>query len=122
VGSRVREGMGESIALTTKYVYPLPENHEISEEHAKRALPILNKRLVQAGVRLAWLLYEALRWSKIDSAVNQKGYCEYSSLAFIQQNSFQISRFYRIGSLSATGTLASCASRRHVVKQKVLDN
>jgi hypothetical protein len=56
-----KEWANESIALTTKYVYPLPESHEISEEYAKRALPILHKRLAQGGVRLAWLLNEALR-------------------------------------------------------------
>jgi hypothetical protein len=50
-----KEWADESIALTTKYVYPLPESHQISEEYAKRALPILHKRLAQAGVRLAWL-------------------------------------------------------------------
>jgi S1/P1 Nuclease len=50
----------ESLALTASYVYPLPESHQISEEYAKRALPILHKRLAQAGVRLAWLLNEAL--------------------------------------------------------------
>ena len=55
-----KEWADESIALTTKYVYPLSENHEISEEYAKRALPILHKRLAQAGVRLAWLLNRAL--------------------------------------------------------------
>jgi len=31
------------------------------EEYAKRALPILHKRLAQAGVRLAWLLNLALK-------------------------------------------------------------
>ena len=56
-----KEWADESLAITTAYVYPLPENHEASEEYAKRALPILHKRLVQAGVRLAWLLNMALK-------------------------------------------------------------
>src|SRR5215475_10391323 len=51
----------ESLSLTIKYVYPLPESHEISEGYVKRAMPILHKRLVQAGVRLAWLLNDALK-------------------------------------------------------------
>jgi nuclease S1 len=51
----------ESLALTIEYVYPLPESHEISEEYLKRAIPILHQRLVQAGVRLAWLLNDALK-------------------------------------------------------------
>ena len=56
-----KDWANESIAINTRYVYPLPENHEISEEYAKRALPILRKRLVQAGVWLAWLLNEGLK-------------------------------------------------------------
>ena len=55
-----KEWADESLALTAKYVYPLPEKHEISEEYAKPALPISQKRLVQAGVRLAWLLNNAV--------------------------------------------------------------
>jgi len=44
-----------------EYVYPLPESHEINEEYFKRAMPILHRRLVQSGVRLAWLLNDALK-------------------------------------------------------------
>ena len=51
----------ESLALTIEYAYPLPESHEISEDYVKRAMPILYRRLVQAGVRLAWLLNTALK-------------------------------------------------------------
>jgi len=51
----------ESLSLTIKYVYPLPESHEIGEEYVNRAVPILHRRLVQAGVRLAWLLNEAMK-------------------------------------------------------------
>src|SRR5262244_1031365 len=51
----------ESLSLTIKYVYPLPESHEIGEEYVNRAVPILHRRLVQAGVRLAWLLNDALK-------------------------------------------------------------
>ena len=38
-GGSVKEWADESVALTTKYVYPLPENHEISEDYSTRALP-----------------------------------------------------------------------------------
>lgn len=51
----------ESLTLTIEYVYPIPETHEISEEYVKRAVPILHRRLAQAGIRLAWLLNEALK-------------------------------------------------------------
>jgi S1/P1 Nuclease len=51
----------ESLALTIEYVYPLPESHEISTDYVQRALPILLKRLEQAGVRLAWLLNQAMK-------------------------------------------------------------
>jgi len=55
------EWANESLVLTIEYVYPLPESQEISEEYIKRAVPILHRRLVQAGVRLAWLLNGALK-------------------------------------------------------------
>jgi hypothetical protein len=42
-------------------VYPLPESLEISEEYASRALPVLRKRLVQSGLRLARLLNDTLK-------------------------------------------------------------
>jgi len=32
-GTPARECANESLALTIKYVYPLPESHEISEEY-----------------------------------------------------------------------------------------
>ena len=51
----------ESLALMIEYVYPLPESHEIGREYVKHAMPILHRRLVQAGVRLAWLLNDALK-------------------------------------------------------------
>jgi len=51
----------ESLLFTIEYVYPIPESHEISEDYVKRAMPILYRRLVQAGVRLAWLLNTALK-------------------------------------------------------------
>ena len=53
--------VNESLLLTIEYVYPVPESHEISEEYVKRVMPILHRRLVQAGVRLAWLLNDALK-------------------------------------------------------------
>jgi nuclease S1 len=54
------EWANESLALTIAYVYPIPESHEISATYVQRALPILYKRLEQAGVRLAWLLNGSL--------------------------------------------------------------
>ena len=55
------EWANESLALTIEYVYPLPESYETSAAYAERALPVVHKRLEQAGVRLAWLLNEAFR-------------------------------------------------------------
>jgi S1/P1 Nuclease len=51
----------ESLALAISYAYPIPESHEISDDYMKRALPIIHKRLAQAGVRLAWLLNAAFK-------------------------------------------------------------
>src|SRR5437762_9355613 len=56
-----KDWANESIAINARYVYPLPESHEISEDYGKRALPILHKRLAQGGARLAWLLNDMLR-------------------------------------------------------------
>jgi hypothetical protein len=64
-----KDWANESIAINTRYVYPLPENHEFSEEYAKRAVPILHKRLAQADVRLAWLLMR--RSSSIEAISRQ---------------------------------------------------
>jgi hypothetical protein len=36
-------------------------NQEINKDYATRAIPVINKRLAQAGVRLAWLLNNALK-------------------------------------------------------------
>ena len=51
----------EWLALMIEYVYPLPEAPEISEDYVKRAMPILHRRLIQAGVTLAWLLDDAVK-------------------------------------------------------------
>ena len=56
-----KEWADESLALTIKYVYPLPASHEISDGYAKRAMPVIKKRLAQAGARLAWLLNGLLK-------------------------------------------------------------
>ena len=60
-GGTPTDWANESLALTRDHVYPIPESHQISEKYAKHALPIINKRLAQAGLRLAWLLNDALR-------------------------------------------------------------
>jgi len=52
-GGTPTDWANESLALTRDEVYPIPESHQISEEYTKHALPIINKRLAQAGVRLA---------------------------------------------------------------------
>jgi hypothetical protein len=46
-----KEWADETLGLTIQYVYPLPATHEISDGYAKRAMPVINKRLTQAGVR-----------------------------------------------------------------------
>jgi nuclease S1 len=58
---RPADWANESLALAVKYAYPLPESHEIGEDYANRALPIIHRRLTQAGARLAWLLNQALK-------------------------------------------------------------
>jgi hypothetical protein len=45
--------------------HPLPKSHEIGEEYVKRSKPILHRRLIQAGVRLAWLLNDAFICSRL---------------------------------------------------------
>ena len=44
-----KDWANESIAINTRYVYSLPENHEISEEYAKRALPIVAQAFSAGG-------------------------------------------------------------------------
>jgi hypothetical protein len=46
---------------TIEYIYPLPDSHEISQDYVTRAVPVINKRLAQAGVRLAWILNGVLK-------------------------------------------------------------
>lgn len=56
-----KDWANETLGVTIKYVYPLPESHKIGDDYAKSAISILRKTIVQAGVRLAWLLNEALK-------------------------------------------------------------
>jgi hypothetical protein len=55
-----QEWAEESFALAVIYAYRVPQTHEIGPEYVSRTLPIIHKRLAQAGVRLAWLLNETL--------------------------------------------------------------
>jgi hypothetical protein len=46
----------ESFRLSRSHAYSLGESMELSDEYVASALTIARRRLVQAGVRLAWLL------------------------------------------------------------------
>jgi hypothetical protein len=52
-GSRWAE---ESVALARSHAYRVPESGEITEGYAKAAMPVIERRLAQASVRLAWIL------------------------------------------------------------------
>ncbi|MDH3445974.1 MAG: S1/P1 nuclease [Deltaproteobacteria bacterium] len=60
-GGTPEQWANESLALTIEYVYPIPDSLEIGETYAARALPVLQKRIVQAGLRLGRLLNETLK-------------------------------------------------------------
>jgi hypothetical protein len=51
----------ESLVLVRLYAYNLGESVELSDEYVERARPIVRTRLVQAGIRLAWLLNAAFK-------------------------------------------------------------
>jgi len=69
-GGTPTDWANESLALTRDEVYPIPESHQVSQEYANRALAIINKRLAQASLRLAWLLNEALKCIEAISLIN----------------------------------------------------
>ena len=46
----------ESFRLSRSYAYTLGESMELSDDYVATALTIVRRRLVQAGVRLGWLL------------------------------------------------------------------
>jgi hypothetical protein len=46
----------ESAALARSHAYKVPPSGEVTKEYAKAAVPVIERRLSQAGVRLAWIL------------------------------------------------------------------
>lgn len=51
----------ESFVLARSHAYKVDPSGEISEAYIGKALPVVRKRLAQAGVRLGWVLNEALK-------------------------------------------------------------
>lgn len=51
----------ESLMLARSRAYPVGESVELSDQYVEMARPVVRTRLVQAGIRLAWLLNSALR-------------------------------------------------------------
>jgi hypothetical protein len=51
-----KEWTEESLMLARSYAYNIGRSGELSDEYVEKARPIVRRRLVQAGIRLAWLL------------------------------------------------------------------
>jgi nuclease S1 len=51
----------ESLALVRSHAYNTGPSSELSDDYVEKARPIVRIRLVQAGLRLAWLLNNALK-------------------------------------------------------------
>jgi hypothetical protein len=51
----------ESLMLVRSYAYKTGDSGELSDEYVEKARPIVRRRLVQAGIRLAWTLNVAFR-------------------------------------------------------------
>jgi hypothetical protein len=51
----------ESLALVRSYAYNTGSSVELSDDYVEKARPIVRIRLAQAGIRLAWLLNNALK-------------------------------------------------------------
>ena len=51
----------ESLMLVRSYAYNTGPSVELSDDYVEKARPIVRIRLVQAGIRLAWLLNNALK-------------------------------------------------------------
>jgi hypothetical protein len=51
----------ESLMLVRSHAYNTGPSGELSEDYVEKARPIIRIRLVQAGIRLAWLLNSALK-------------------------------------------------------------
>ena len=57
--SKVNDWADESRSLAIKYAYPL-ENNELTKAYIFKGREILDLRMVQAGIRLAYLLNQLL--------------------------------------------------------------
>jgi hypothetical protein len=51
----------ESLTLVRSYGYNMGPSVELSDDYVEKARPIVRMRLAQAGIRLAWLLNNALK-------------------------------------------------------------
>ena len=51
----------ESLVVVRSYAYNTGTSAELSDDYVEQARPIVRIRLVQAGLRLAWLLNNALK-------------------------------------------------------------
>jgi hypothetical protein len=51
----------ESFRLSRSNAYTISESMELSDEYVATAVTLMRRRLVQAGVRLAWLLNNTLK-------------------------------------------------------------
>jgi hypothetical protein len=49
----------ESLMLVRSYTYNTGPSNELSDDYVEKARPIVQQRLAQAGIRLAWLLNTA---------------------------------------------------------------
>jgi hypothetical protein len=58
-----KEWADESLAITTVYVYPLPENHEISEEYAKRGAA---RVVAESGAQVAMNIGDIIIWESMN--------------------------------------------------------
>jgi hypothetical protein len=51
----------ESFALARSHAYKVDPSGEISDTYIAKALPVVRKRLAQAGIRLGWMMNQSLR-------------------------------------------------------------
>jgi hypothetical protein len=60
-GGDPKQWTNESLMLVRSHAYNTGESVELSDDYVEKARPIVRTRLVQAGIRLAWLLNIALK-------------------------------------------------------------
>jgi len=51
----------ESFEFARTCAYRVPETGKITEEYSRRAMSVIEERLAQAGIRLAWILNQAFK-------------------------------------------------------------